>query len=271
MKNINSNSNKPLSTCEESIKKELGDFYAKADVHWESYSQISLAWVHLKRAVRLYLADKPHVFSLLYGLVPKYRGIVVSKKTEVVIEGYPRSGNTYAVAAFHYAQQRDVIIARHQHSVAQVLFAVRYGLPCIVMIRKPKDAILSYLIREPSITLYEAIGLYTDYYNALSSHKHSFVIAKFEDVIIDFNAIIRQVNAKYDCQFRHYSPNKQSEMEIVSRIAYMEKIESGSSDIRCTHVAMPDNARSELKQWIDLMTTEYSFEEAEKAYNRFIG
>src|SRR5205814_3293356 len=64
----------------------------------------------------------------------------IRDETEVVIEGFPRSGNTFAVAAFHYAQRpRDVKIAHHAHVPAQLLSAVRLGLPAVVLVRDPEE------------------------------------------------------------------------------------------------------------------------------------
>lgn len=270
MQRVNLSGKAGLQAYEANIKKERYNFYTNVDIACQSYSRISVIWIHLKRALRSMLAKYPRLFSLIYGLRPKYRGTVVSKKTEIVIEGYPRSGNTYAVAALCYAQHKNIVIARHQHSVAQVLFAVKYDIPCVVIIRNPKDAIFSYLIREPSMTLHEAVFLYTKYYSTLDLYKDNFVIAHFEDVIQDFNTIIRRVNDKYDCRFNEYCLNEQSKVAIFSSVKEMERIDSCSTEIRTTHVALPDRKRSEFADFLDTITTHDCFKEAEKIYHRFI-
>jgi hypothetical protein len=58
----------------------------------------------------------------------------VSRTTQLVIEGYPRLGNTFAVVAFLQAQKEDVRIAHHLHAPAQVIRAARWRIPTIVLI-----------------------------------------------------------------------------------------------------------------------------------------
>jgi len=76
-----------------------------------------------------------------------HRARAVDRATELVIEGFARSGNTFAVAAFSLAQPRPVRLAHHLHAPAQVLLAARMGIPCIVLVRDPVDAVASRLIR----------------------------------------------------------------------------------------------------------------------------
>src|SRR5262249_51694754 len=65
----------------------------------------------------------------------------IRDETEVVIDGFPRSGNTFAVAAFHFAQlPRDVKIAHHVHLPAQLLSALRLRLPPPLLVRHPHEA-----------------------------------------------------------------------------------------------------------------------------------
>lgn len=58
----------------------------------------------------------------------RHRGAPVASDTQL-IEGFPRSGNTFAVAAFDLAQARPVEVAHHGHASAQVIEAVRRTSP----------------------------------------------------------------------------------------------------------------------------------------------
>lgn len=71
----------------------------------------------------------------------KYRDVpnmLVESDTELVIEGFERSGNTFAVVAFETAQPRPVKTAHHLHAAAQVVSAVRMGVPTLLLIRPPE-------------------------------------------------------------------------------------------------------------------------------------
>ena len=55
-----------------------------------------------------YRESIPRSFFSLYSARRRYRGLLVDENTQLVVEGFPRSGNTFAVFAFRYAQQNDV-------------------------------------------------------------------------------------------------------------------------------------------------------------------
>ena len=73
---------------------------------------------------RLYAGKHPLFFFGAYSPRRKYRGLLVDGGTQMVIEGFPRSGNTFAVFAFRHAQRRDIRVAHHLHAPAQVIRAV---------------------------------------------------------------------------------------------------------------------------------------------------
>src|SRR5437773_4880663 len=77
----------------------------------------------------------------------------IGPDTEIVIEGFPRSATSFAVAAFQMAQDHTVDIAHHTHSPSQVIEAVRRGIPTLLLVREPEDAILSHVVRRPELTV----------------------------------------------------------------------------------------------------------------------
>lgn len=54
----------------------------------------------LRSLISLY----PRLFLPVMRRRPAHRGHIVDVDTEIMIEGYPRSGNTFAVVAFEFAQ-----------------------------------------------------------------------------------------------------------------------------------------------------------------------
>ena len=86
----------------------------------------------LRFALRLVLGRSPTVYFGIQRLRPDCRNLLVKKDTEIVIEGYPRSANTFAVAAFLLAQGRPVKIAHHLQVPAQVIQGVQWNITTIV-------------------------------------------------------------------------------------------------------------------------------------------
>src|SRR5215210_9212094 len=106
-----------------------------------------------KERARRYIGERPLLFYSFYRLRPHYRRLLVARTTQFVIEGFPRSGNTFAVVAFEQAQRETFRIAHHLHAPAQVMLAARWRIPALVLVRKPTDAVLSWTIREPCVSI----------------------------------------------------------------------------------------------------------------------
>lgn len=70
---------------------------------------------NLRFQARVTISHYPWLYFPIQRLRPQRRDLVVARDTEIVIEGYPRSANTFAVAAFLLAQGRPVKIAHHLH------------------------------------------------------------------------------------------------------------------------------------------------------------
>ena len=125
----------------------------------------------------------------------KYR--VVNKNTQLVLEGFPRCANT-----FSYVILKDVHpnlnIAHHLHLPVQIIIGVKRKIPVVVLIRDPKDAILSLLLRNSSIILDDAIKSYVSFYKIALRFRDDIIVADFNDVIVDFNIIIKKINLKYN-------------------------------------------------------------------------
>src|SRR5919204_5168588 len=129
------------------------------------------------------------------------RGVPIGTDTDIVIEGFPRSANTFTVAAFTMSQRRPVRVAHHLHAPGHVIAAVRRGLPALVLVRQPEDAVLEYLIRRPQLTGAQAVRGYVRFYRPLVSHLDHFVVGSFEKVTTDLGAVIRRLNDRFGTDF----------------------------------------------------------------------
>jgi hypothetical protein len=132
-------------------------------------------------------------------------GVLAATGTDVVIEGYPRSANSFSVAAFGMAQEWSgrarPEIAHHTHAPAHVIAAVRQGIPALVLIRDPEDAVLEFVMVKPSITVRQALRGYVRFYGPLPAYRDGFVVGRFEEVTSDFGAVMRRVNDRFGTAF----------------------------------------------------------------------
>ena len=203
----------------------------------------------IRYAVRSYLGCYPLLyFPLLHLVRSPRRHLHVRRDTGIVIEGYPRSANTFAVAAFQFAQGRPMKIARHVHVPAQIIQAVRWGIPTLVLIRNPEDAVLSLLIREPYITAHQALKDYIRFYKRIEPYRSKFVLATFDDVTSDFGNVITKINGRFGTSFKPFLHTPENTVKVMQIVEEMDKADQGGVSVTETTVARPSKRRERLKQ-----------------------
>lgn len=145
-------------------------------------------------------------------------GKVIERNTEIVIEGFPRTGSSFAVAALRRAQGRPMKVAHHVHAPAQVMMAARWGIPAMVLIRAPEESILSMVIRNPGVAIRDAIKGYARFYRPLLPLRDSFVIAPFEEVTSDFGKVIGRINERFGMDFVPFGHTDENAASILAEI-----------------------------------------------------
>lgn len=198
----------------------------------------------VRRAVR----RSPLCNQLLSKVLPLYRLLAVRSDTQVVIEGYPRSANTFAHVAFTMAQPAPLRIAHHLHSVGQVRRGVRLGIPTIVLIREPREAILSLAIRKELADVAWAVDEYLDFYAAMPPLADKFVLADFHEVTSDFGSVVRRLNRRFSTSFVEFEHTEENVAACYRQIDEIEQYHTGGQEVRATHVARPSADRQEQKR-----------------------
>ena len=140
-----------------------------------------------------------------------YRRKIIQPTSDIVIEGYPRSANSFSVKAFKFSNGDNYKIATHLHAYPQVILGVKYKLPTILLIRNPFDCIVSYAaLRAEKMgksyfnAAYDIEWLLQDYvlfYKKLLPFKEHVVIAEFTQVLNDFGKVIESLNKKFNTNF----------------------------------------------------------------------
>ena len=179
----------------------------------------------------------------------RYRGEgenrIVGRDTELVIDGFQRSANTFSVVAFETSQEHPVRTAHHLHAASQIVAAVRMHVPTLVLIRDPADAVLSHMIREPGISARLILSSWIRFYETVLPLNDRVVIGDFPDVIGDFGSVIRRINARFGTAFTEFEHTE----ENVARC--FELIETGNRGnygaLTETKVARPSAERDRIK------------------------
>ncbi len=175
------------------------------------------------------------------------RSTLARQGTALVMDGFLRSGNTFSVAAFAIANGDQLHVGRHLHGAPHILRAARLGVPTVVLIRKPADAVSSYLIRRPSLTPNDALLEYLDFYRTCWRVRDQFVVGLFDDVIEDFGRVIVAVNQRFGTDFRPYEPTPENDSRAFELVEQMNRLECRGEVVE-THVGRPSAQRDARKQ-----------------------
>lgn len=220
----------------------------------------------LKNRFKHYIGRYPSIFFPIYRMFApgKNQKLLFQSDTELVIEGFPRSANTFAVVAFEQAQSRRVKLAHHLHVEAQLVQAAAENKPAVALLRKPEDCFRSLMIRHPETPLHWAIQRYIHFYSAVKKLGPKCLVVNYEEVISDMGSIVKKINKHFGSDFDvpvHNDgmvKNAFSEVESIN-----QRIDQGKE----SHVARPSSERKEQAQKLDLSGYEEDINIAIDLYN----
>ncbi len=205
--------------------------------------------------------------SIALPLAKRRHGFPVDRSTDIVIEGFPRSGNTFAFTAFLMAQPDAVRAAGRVHAPAQLVAAAKWGIPGIALIRHPDEAIPSFVIRHPRIAIRQAMRGWLRFYAPLRPYLDRLVVGVFDQVTKDFGAVIERVNDRFGTtfgRFEHTEENVRRCWEAIDR-DYRTRVGAGAEFDRI--VARPSEARERLREEV---AKRYSAPELEGARRKLL-
>lgn len=198
------------------------------------------------------VAPYPGLFMPLIRRRVAHDGHVVDDSSEIMIEGFPRSGNTFAVAAFELAQGRPVAIARHLHAPAHVIEGVRRRLPVLIVVRDPVAAVGSLVIRHPGVTIADGLREYIAFHRHLVPWKDGIFFASFPRVTSDFGSLIPDLNCRFGTDF---APFEHSDANLAAVYQRLDEMDTGDRTRRAGEpeatVARPQHARQAAKAGLE--------------------
>lgn len=199
--------------------------------------------------IKNFISDTELGFSLITRTVCENKELLVNRKTDLVVEGYPRSANTFCVAAIQYMQASPIKIARHRHELGQIILGIKYNLPILILIRDPKDAIPSFIIRE-KVGIKFAFKYYIKYYSFIIKNLNSFVVADFTETINNTDLIVKYINNKFITNLSHFKLTNNDIIKIKKNVVEMEKQYDKYDSAKPTHIALPTKERRAMKNTI---------------------
>ena len=148
----------------------------------------------IKIALRDFIKRHPMVYFPVKRLMDRditYR--LAGKNSDFCLEGYPSSGNSFLYTVLMHLKG-DLEIASHSHSVANIKAALARGLPSVVVIRQPVDAIASRIARFGG-GVDGCIAEYLSFYGYVESQRQRLLLLPFAMVTSDTRTAVERIVA----------------------------------------------------------------------------
>lgn len=154
--------------------------------------------------------SNPFLFNIWYHLYRKNRGVKVNyfnPKIMFLLDGYPRSGNTFATSLVKKIFGKEVLI-HHLHAIAPIKISLKQNIPSFILIRDPQEAITSYYLKifalkrkdipnQIDLTLLKQLARqYCIYYEYVKLNENKICIINFEDLIENPNNFVDIINKR---------------------------------------------------------------------------
>jgi len=146
--------------------------------------------VNIKSLLRAYFGRSPFLVNF-YRI--NHNKLVVTDKTFICLESYPRCGNTYLFYLVDdlYSQKRR--IAHHLHMSGQLKRAISRSIPAVVVLRKPEEAVASFVLRERGVSLKTALLWYYIFHKDVYKLRKKLYLFSFKELTRDYKFVIQKI------------------------------------------------------------------------------
>ena len=198
----------------------------------------------VRRLGRFLLWRYPALYRRI-GLA-RHKRDCLDRDFEVWFGGYPRSANTFAVAAFSLAN-RTVRLASHFHVPPFLINCVKCDKPGIFLVRNPEDAAISWTIYwEGRFKIGDSLDYYIDFHRAMSQYIPSLFVAPFEVVTIDFAKVVGDFNQRFGTSYASLPHNGSTVGQCFSLIEETTSVEP-NGQLNELVVCRPSPFRANIK------------------------
>ena len=202
---------------------------------------------------RSLIKRSPLFYRLIAGKNIGNVAFLADRETNLVVEGFPRSGNTHA---FHLIQScfPNIVIGHHTHSVAALNACMRFNLPLLVVVRVPLDSLASALVYRGQITgdpMHEAFCyLYRDYVDffttlnkVIRTSQCDVLVVSFETLTKSPESVIGEVLGRWGGRYKTVEDRTISEICLNALAAHRLETDKQSAD--CATLPSAERAKKQ--------------------------
>lgn len=171
---------------------------------------------------------------------------VVQSDTDLCVEGFPRSANSFLVRMIHVTN--EIEIAHHTHAVANIREAIRNRIPTTILIRDPLDAAVSAAIYANEETFWRVFSDFIRFYTYVEEVEEHLLICKFETATNEVNRVINGLNQTFDAGFKPLSSHNEAERKVQADIQARYQGDTNLRTEAREKIPIPKEDRSRLKE-----------------------
>jgi hypothetical protein len=192
-------------------------------------------------------------------------------RNTIVVEGYPRSGNTFLVELVQQHYNPEFRVLSHTHSPFVANRAAGNHCPCLLLIRNPVDAIASYHVYS-GVSIKNLIDHYRWYYETLNWKTGDFLIVDFKKLVADPTQVLRNIFLRYPKAFQNSSD---CGLEVIVE-SVLDSIQSRSDakGLNYQKIAIPSPLRTSevtnARKIIQFRQHENCMKSIDKLYNSIL-
>jgi hypothetical protein len=200
---------------------------------------------NLVYSLKLVVATHPTLAVI--GSRLRHRAHVLGSGTDIVIEGFPRSANSFVVQAFERTQARPLTVAHHTHAPGHVIAACRRGVPALVLMRQPSDAVSRCALIRPRISLRLLLRGWLGFYRPLLPWRDRFHVGTFQEVTSDLGAVMIAMNRHLGTDFIPFEHSQENVDRLFRGMEedWAEKIDPRSPAFEA-HIGRPSALADEM-------------------------
>lgn len=193
-------------------------------------------------------AKDSEVFAPVYALARRSSELFPFVGTDLLVEGYPRSANTFVLNALKWSNP-EFKYASHLHSCGTIKYAARKNIPMLVLIREPRSAVVSLFIRE-GLRLDYCFKWYLKFYKCVAVHRSALVIADFSTVTSGLDPIYEELRGVYGLELRR-PPTEHSEISEVKKMVVYSHHRSSRGNPSPLKVGIPTQEKRDAAPQVE--------------------
>ena len=121
----------------------------------------------------------------------------VSASYPLVVDGFPGSANSYATKVLRNYFPEGTRFGNHFHSPAETLRCLELGVPVLLTLRHPEQAVVSFVRRWDYVEMKSALRYYQWFYEALYGSFDKMVVSDFSYTIEHMDGIVERLREDF--------------------------------------------------------------------------